>query len=54
MFEQESTQEIASDLSEVFDWSALEILSAPYFPILFPVVFDRNLQKITHRKYQAT
>ena len=31
-------QAISSALSEVFDWSALEMLSTPESPSLFPVV----------------
>ena len=33
------------DVSEVFDWSALEMLSAPESPILLPVVCERCLHK---------
>ena len=42
---QNGTPEISSDLSEVFDWSALEILSAPEYPIRLPVVCERCLAK---------
>ena len=36
--EQNVTPEISSEVSEVFDWSAREMLSAPEFPIRLPVV----------------
>ena len=36
-FEQ-TTLEISSDVSEVFDWSALKIVSTPETPILFPAL----------------
>ena len=43
--EQNNTPEISSEVSEVFDWSALEMLSAPESPIRLPVVCERCLAK---------
>ena len=43
-----NTLEILSDVSEVFDWSTLEILSAPESPIWLPVVW--NMNKKIHTK----
>ena len=40
-----NTPEISSDVSEVFDWSALEMLSTPESPISFTVVCERCLAK---------
>ena len=43
--EQNVTPEISSDLSEVFDRSALAMLATPEFPIRLPVVCERCLAK---------
>ena len=43
--EQNVTPEISSDVSEVFDWSALEMLATPEFPIWLPVVRETCLAK---------
>ena len=40
-----NTHEISRDVSEVFDWSALEMLSAPEYPIPVSVVCERCLNK---------
>ena len=40
-----NTHEMLRDVSEVFDWSALEMLPAPESPILLPVVCERCLNK---------
>ena len=48
-----NTQQISSDVREVFDWSALEMLSAPESPIRLSVVCERCFNKLTHSEYQV-
>lgn len=51
VFAQKSTQKIIKYTSEVFDWSARTMCSAPEYPISLPVVcewcFDKATQEIS-------
>ena len=40
-----NTPAISRDVSEVFDWSALEMVTAPEYPMLLTVVCERCLNK---------
>ena len=53
MFEQSNAQGITSDVREVFEWSAPEILAAPESPIVLPGVCERCVIKTTHGQYQV-
>ena len=48
MFYQNNTQRISSDVSEVFDWSALEMLSTPESPIWLSFVCERCFNTINN------